>query len=113
MDSEFCSTINLKQLIHLSDRLGASKRLQILLCCLRYVESNGEFKLPVTKTSAELSCSREYVSRTLSELVNQGVLIDLSHVSHPGRKGRHFKLIDGLVPQKDFTTFSMQQMPQN
>ena len=73
MSAEFQPTVNPEQLIHLSIRLGAPKKLQVMLSCLQHVDFKGELKLPVTKTAAELDCSREYVSRILSELVKQGV----------------------------------------
>lgn len=73
MSAEFQPTVNPEQLIHLSIRLGAPKKLQVMPSCLQHVDFKGELKLPVTKTAAELDCSREYVSRILSELVKQGV----------------------------------------
>ena len=73
-----------------------------MLSCLQHVDGQGELKLPVTKTAAELHCSREYVSRVLSELVNQGVLTDLAPVAHPGRGGRRFRLTDGLIASSNY-----------
>ena len=73
MGTEFQPTVNPEQLLHLSIRLGAPKKLQVMLSCLQHVDGHGEFKLPVSKTTAELHCSREYISRVLSELVNRGV----------------------------------------
>ena len=73
MGTEFQPMVNLERLLHLSIRLGAPKKMQVMLSCLQHVDGQGELKLPVTKTAAELHCSREYVSRVLSELVNQGV----------------------------------------
>ena len=73
MSAEFQPTVNSEQLIDLSIRLGAPKKLQVMPSCLQHVDFKGELKLPVTKTAAELDCSREYVSRILSELVKQGV----------------------------------------
>ena len=52
--------------------------------------------------AAELHCSREYVSRVLSELVNQGVLTDLAPVARPGRGGRRFRLTDGLIAPSNY-----------
>ena len=97
MGTEFQPTVNPEQLLHLSILLGAPKKLQVMLSCLQHVDGQGELKLPVTKTAAELHCSREYVSRVLSELVNQGVLTDLAPVAHPGRGGRRFRLTDRLI----------------
>ena len=73
-----------------------------MLSCLQHVDGQGDLKLPVTKTAAELHCSREYVSRVLSELVNQGVLTDLANVAHPGRGGRRFRLTDGLIATSNY-----------
>ena len=73
MGKEFQRTVNPEQLLNLFIRLGAPKKLQVVLSCLEHVDGNGEFKLPVSKTTAELHCSREYISRVLSELVNRGV----------------------------------------
>ena len=73
MGTEFQPTVNPEQLLHLSIRLGAPTKLQDMLSCLQHVDGHGEFKLPVSKTTAELHCSREYISRVLSELVNRGV----------------------------------------
>ncbi len=102
MGTEFQLTVNPEQLLHLSVRLGAPKKLQVMLSCLQHVDGQGELKLPVTKTAAELHCSREYVSRVLSELVNQGVLTDLAPVDHPGRGGRRFRLTDGLIAPSNY-----------
>ena len=104
MGTEFQPTVNPKQLLDLSIRLGAPKKLQVMLPCLQHVDGQGELKLPVTKTAAELHCSREYVSRVLSELVNQGVLTDLAPVAHPGRGGRRFRLTDGLIAPSNYPT---------
>ena len=68
MGTEFQPTVNPEQLLHLSIRLGAPKKLQVMLSCLQHVDGQGELKLPVNKTAAEQHCSREYVSRVLSEL---------------------------------------------
>ena len=73
-----------------------------MLSCLQHVDGHGELKLPITKTAAELHCSREYVSRVLSELVNQGVLTDLAPVAHPGRVGRRFRLTDVLIAPSNY-----------
>ena len=73
-----------------------------MLSCLQHVDGQGELKLPVNKTAAELHCSREYVSRVLSELVNQGVLTDLTPVAHSGRGGRRFRLTDGLIAPSNY-----------
>ena len=73
MGTEFQPMVNPERLLHLSIRLRAPTKLQVMLSCLQHVDGQGEFKLPVNKTAAELHCSREYVSRILSELVNQGV----------------------------------------
>ena len=73
MGTEFQPLVNPERLLHLSIRLGAPKKLQLMLSCLQHVDGHGEFKLPVSKTTAELHCSREYISRVLSELVNRGV----------------------------------------
>ena len=73
MGTEFQPTVNPEQLLHLSIRLRAPTKLQEMLSCLQHVDGHGEFKLPVSKTKAELHCSREYISRVLSELVNRGV----------------------------------------
>ena len=94
--------MNPEQLLHLSIRLRAPTKLQEMLSCLQHVDDQGELKLPVTKTAAELHCSREYVSRVLSELVNQGVLTDLAPVAHPGRGGRRFRLTDGLIAPSNY-----------
>ena len=94
--------VNPEQLLHLSIRLKAPRKLQVMLSCLQHVDGQGELKLPVTKTAAELHCSREYVSRVLSELVNQGVLTDLAPVAHPGRGGRRFRLTDGLIAPSNY-----------
>ena len=102
MGTEFQPTVNPEQLLHLSIRLGAPKKLQVMLSCLQHVDGQGELKLHVTKTAAELHCSREYVSRVLSELVNQGVLTDLAPVAHPGRGGRRFRLTDGLIAPSNY-----------
>ena len=102
MGKEFRLTVNPEQLLNLFIRLGAPKKLQVMLYCLQHVDGQGELKLPVTKTAAELHCSREYVSRVLSELVNQGVLTDLAPVAHPGRGGRRFRLTDGLIAPSDY-----------
>ena len=102
MGTEFQPTVNPEQLLHLSIRLGAPKKLQVMFSCLQHVDGQGELKLPVTKTAAELHCSREYVSRVLFELVNQGVLTDLAPVAHPGRGGRRFRLTDGLIAPSNY-----------
>ena len=102
MSAEFQPTVNPEQLLHLSIRLGAPKKLQVMLSCLQHVDGQGELKLPVTKTAAELDCSREYVSRVLSELVNQGILTDLAPVAHPGRGGRRFRLAEGLITSSSY-----------
>ena len=102
MGTEFQPTVNPEQLLHLSIRLGAPKKLQVMLSCLQHVDGQGELKLPVTKTAAELHCSREYVSRVLSELVNQGVLTDLALVAHPSHGGGHFRLTDGLIAPSNY-----------
>ena len=102
MGTEFQPTVNPEQLLHLSIRLGAPKKLQVMLSCLQHVDGQGELKLPVTKTAAELHCSREYVSRVLSELVNQGVLTDLAPVAQPGLGGRRFRLTDGLIAPSNY-----------
>ena len=102
MGTEFQPTVNPEQLLDLSIRLGAPKKLQVMLSCLKHADGQGELKLPVTKTAAELHCSREYVSRVLSELVNQGVLTDLAPVAHPGRGGRRFRLTDGLIAPSNY-----------
>ena len=102
MGTEFQPTVNPEQLLHLSIRLGAPKKLQVMLSCLQHVDCHGELKLPVTQTAAELHCSREFVSRILSELVNQGVLTDLAPVAHPGRGGRRFQLTDGLIAPSNY-----------
>ena len=102
MGTEFQPTVNPEQLLHLSIRLGAPKKLQVTLSCLQHVDGQGELKLPVTKTAAELHCSRKYVSRVLSELVNQGVLTDLAPVAHPGRGGRRFRLTGGLIAPSNY-----------
>ena len=102
MGTEFQPTVNPEPLLHLFIRLGASKKLQVMLSCLQHVDGQGELKLPVTKTAAELHCSREYVSRVLSELVNQGVLTDLAPVAHPGRVGRRFRLTDVLIAPSNY-----------
>ena len=73
MGTEFQQTVNPEQLLHLSIRLRAPTKLQEMLSCLQHVDGHGEFKLPVSKTTAELHFSREYISRVLSELVNRGV----------------------------------------
>ena len=73
MGTEFQPMVNLERLLHLSIRLGAPKKLQVMLSCLQHVDGHGELKLPITKTAAELHCSREYISRVFSELVNRGV----------------------------------------
>lgn len=86
------------QLLRLSIQLGAPKKLQVLLSCLQHLDANGEFQLPVTQTARELECSREHVSRVLSELVSQGVLEDLSPQTPPGRRGRRFRLLSLLAP---------------
>ena len=104
MGTEFQPTVNPEQLLHLSIRLGAPKKLQVMLSCLQHVDGQGELKFPVTKTAAELHCSREYVSRVLSELVNQGVLTDLALVDHPGRVGRRFRLTGGLIAPSNHTS---------
>ena len=106
MVTEFQPTVNPEQLLHLSIRLGAPKKLQVMFSCLQHVDGQGELKLPVTKTAAELHCSREYVSRVLSELVNQGVLTDLAPVAHPGRGGHRFRLTDGLVAPSDYPSYT-------
>ena len=97
MSTEFHPAVSPEQLLHLSIRLGAPKKLQVMLSCLRHADSQGELKLLVTKTSAALHCSREYFSRVLSKLVNQGVLTNLAPIAHPGREGRCFWLTEGLV----------------
>ena len=102
MGTEFQPTVNPEQLLHLSIRLGAPKKLQAMLSCLQHVDGQGELKVPVTKMAAELHCSREYVSRVLSELVNQGVLTDLAPVAHPGRGGRRFRLTDGVIAPSNY-----------
>ena len=102
MGTEFQPTVVPEQLLHLSIRLEAPKKLQVMLSCLQHVDGQGELKLPVTETAAELRCSREYVSRVLSELVNQGVLTDLAPVAHPGRGGRRFRLTDGLIAPSNY-----------
>ena len=102
MSTEFQPMVNPEQLLYLSIRLGAPKKLQVMLSCLQHVDGQGELKLPVTKTAAELDCSREYVSRVLSELVNQGVLTDVAPVVHPGRRGRRFRLTDGLIAPSNY-----------
>ena len=102
MGRDLQPTINPEPLLHLFIRLGAPKKLQVMLSCLQHVDGQGELKLPVTKTAAELHCSREYVSRVLSELVNQGVLTDLAPVAHPGRGGRRFRLTDGLIAPSNY-----------
>ena len=102
MGRDLQPTVNPEQLLDLSIRLGAPKKLQVMLSCLQHVDGQGELKLPVTKTAAELHCSREYVSRVLSELVNQGVLTDLAPVAHPGRGGRRFRLTDGLIAPSNY-----------
>ena len=101
MSTEFQPTVNPEQLLHLSIRLGAPKKLQVMLSCLQHVDGQGELKLPVTKTAAELDCSREYVSRVLSELV-KGVLTDLTPVPYPGRGGRRFRLTEGLINSSNY-----------
>ena len=102
MSAELQPTVNSEQLLHLSIRLGAPTKLQEMLSCLQHVDGQGELKLPVTKTAAELHCSREYVSRVLSELVNQGVLTDLTPVAHSGRGGRRFRLTGGLIAPSNY-----------
>ena len=102
MGRDFQPTVNPEPLLHLFIRLGAPKKLQVMLSCLQHVDGQGEFQLPVTKTAAELHCSREYVSRVLSKLVNQGVLTDLAPVAHPGRRGRRFRLTDGLIAPSNY-----------
>ena len=102
MGTEFQPTVNPERLLHLSIRLGAPKKLQVMLSCLQHIDCHGELKLPVNQTAAELHCSREYVSRVLSELVNQGVLTDLAPVAHPGRGGRRFRLTDGLIAPSNY-----------
>ena len=102
MGTEFQPTVNPEQLLDLSIRLGAPKKLQVMLSCLQHVDGQGELKLPVTKTAAELHCSREYVSKVLSELVNQGVLTDLAPIAHPGRGGRRFRLTDELIAPSNY-----------
>ena len=101
MSTEFQPTVNPEQLLYLSIRLGAPKKLQVMLSCLQHVDGQGELKLPVTKTAAELDCSREYVSRVLSELV-KGVLTDLTPVPYPGRGGRRFRLTEGLINSSNY-----------
>ena len=102
MGTEFQPMVNPEQFLHLSIHLGAPKKLQLMLSCLQHVDGHGELKIPVTKTAVALHCSREYVSRVLSELVNQGVLTDPSAVAHPGRGGRCFWLIDGLIAPSNY-----------
>ena len=102
MGTEFQPTVNPEQLLHLFIRLGAPKKLQVMLSCLQHVDGHGELKLPVTKTAVELHCSREYASRVLSELVHLGVLTDLAPVTHPGRGGRRFRVIEGLIAPSNY-----------
>ena len=104
MGTEFQPMVNPERLLHLSIRLGAPKKLQVMLSCLQHVDVHGELKIPVTKTAVAMHCSREYVSRILSELVNQGVLTDLALVDHPGRGGRHFRLTGGLIAPSNHTS---------
>ena len=59
MGKEFRLTVNPEQLLNLFIRLGAPKKLQVVLSCLQHVDGHSEFKLPVIKTAAELHCSRE------------------------------------------------------
>ena len=102
MSAEFQPTVNSEQLIDLSIRLGAPKKLQVMPSCLQHVDFKGELKLPVTKTAAELDCSREYVSRILSELVKQGVLTGLAPAVHSDRRGLRFQLAEGLITSPNY-----------
>ena len=102
VSAKFELTVNPEQLLHLSIRLGAPIKLQVMLSCLQHVDFKGELKLPVTKTAAELDCSREYVSRVLSELVKQGVLTNLASAVHPGRRGLRFQLAEGLITSSNY-----------
>ena len=102
VSAKFELTVNPEQLLHLSIRLGAPIKLQVMLSCLQHVDFKGELKLPVTKTAAELYCSREYVSRVISELVKQGVLIDLAPSVHRGRRGRRLQLAEGLITSSNY-----------
>ena len=102
MSTKFQPTVNPEQLLHLSIRLGAPKKLQVMLSCLQHVGFKGELKPPVTKTAAELDCSREYISRVLSELVKQGISTDLAPAVHPSRRGLHFQLAEGLITSSNY-----------
>ncbi len=102
MGRDLQPTVNPEPLLHILIRLGASKKLQVMLSCLQHVDGQGELQLPVNKIAAELHCSREYVSRVLSELVNQGVLTDITPVAHPGRGGRRFRLTGGLIAPSNY-----------
>ena len=87
MSTDFQSNFNPKQFFHLCIRIGAPKKLQIMLSCIQHVDSEGELKLSVTKTATELHCSREYVLRVLSQLINQGISTDLAPVTRSDRRG--------------------------
>ena len=102
VSTEFHPAVNPEKLLHLSIRLGAPKKLRVMLSCLRHVDSQGELKPPVTKTSTVLHCSLEYVFRVLSKLVNQGLLTNLVPVAHPSRGGRCFWLTEGLVTSSNY-----------
>ena len=87
MSKDSQSKFNPKQFHHLCIRIGAPKKLQVMLSCLQHVDSEGELKLPVTKAATELHCFDEYVLRVLSELINQGISTDFAPVTHPDRRG--------------------------
>ncbi len=89
--------INLSELLALSEELGATKKLQVLLFCMKSLQDNGEVQLHVSQTAEMLGCAREHVSRVLSDLEAKGILERINGQGAPGRKGRRFRMRTGLV----------------
>ncbi len=89
--------VNLAKLMSLSEQLGATKKLQVLLFCLQQLNEQGEVQIPVSQTAQQLGCAREHVSRVLTDLETKGVFQRVGTVGTPGRKGRRFRVCPGFV----------------